>query len=94
MNITLNGTLLAIQPKKNQQTGEVRHQLSFLDTEGENPEIHNLKSPKDLDITQLKKDAQYMVGLNIWRMGDRFGFYIPSSDDIKLLSLPSVAKGA
>lgn len=85
MNITLSGKLLAIVAKKNQQTNEVRHQLSFLDTEGENPEIHNLKSPKDLDVTQLKKDADYVVRLQIWRMGDRFGFYIPGSDDIKLL---------
>lgn len=85
MNITLSAKLLDVQAQKNQQTGELRHKLFFLDTESDKPEVIELKAPKDLDVTQLKQGQDYLSRLSIWRMGDRFGFYIPGADHIKPL---------
>jgi hypothetical protein len=83
MNISLKGRLLSVRPTTNQQTGEVRHHLSILDVDGDDPEVIKLKAPKGLNVAELKEGAEYAMRLLIWRMGDRFGFYIPSADDLK-----------
>ena len=84
MNITLKAKLLSIKPVVNKQTGEQRFMLSFLDTDGETPEVINLKAPQGLNVTELKKDFEYVCTLLIWKMGERFGFYIPSPQDIQV----------
>lgn len=83
MNITLKAKLLSVKPVVNKQTGEQRHMLSFLDTDGDTPEVINLKAPQGLNVLDLKKDIEYACTLLIWKMGDRFGFYIPTPQDIQ-----------
>ena len=84
MNIKLKAKLLSIKPVINKQTGEQRYMLSFLDTDGDTPEVINLKAPQGFNIAELKENADYACNLLIWKMGDRFGFYIPSPQDIAL----------
>jgi hypothetical protein len=82
MKIQLKAILLSVVEKRNPKTNEVRHLLSFLDNDGETPEIVSIKAPSSYPISSLKLNSEYLANLNIWKMQDRFGFYIPSVQDL------------